>query len=95
MTPQRWQKVKEICHLALDRKPGQRTEVLVEACSDDQGLRHEVESLTPSSKLWRSATMIARSSTLSGIEVSQWSLVRPKRRLWWSHSQPSSKGHTR
>ena len=48
MTPERWQKVKEICHLALDRESGQRAELLVEACSDDEGLRHEVESLTPS-----------------------------------------------
>jgi hypothetical protein len=51
MTPERWQKVKEICHLALDRESGQRAELLVEACSDDENLRHEVESLTPSSKL--------------------------------------------
>ncbi len=45
MTPERWQKVKELCHLALDRQAGERAAFLAEACSEDESLRREVESM--------------------------------------------------
>jgi len=45
MTPERWQKLKELCHSALEREPGQRAAFLAEACRDDAELRREAESL--------------------------------------------------
>jgi serine/threonine protein kinase/tetratricopeptide (TPR) repeat protein len=45
MTPERWQKLKELCHLALEREPSQRAPFLAEACRDDEELRREAESL--------------------------------------------------
>ena len=45
MTPQRFQRVREIYHAALDRQSDQRAVFLEEACSDDAELRQEVQSL--------------------------------------------------
>jgi serine/threonine protein kinase/Tfp pilus assembly protein PilF len=45
LTPERWQKIKELCHLALEREPGERGTFLAQACPGDEALRHEVESL--------------------------------------------------
>ena len=45
MTPERWQKVKEIFHSAIDRAPGERALFLANACGGDASLRTEVESL--------------------------------------------------
>jgi serine/threonine protein kinase len=45
MNPDRWQKVKEIFHAAINREAGDREAFLSNACGADQTLRHEVESL--------------------------------------------------
>src|SRR5256885_16934760 len=45
MTPERWQKVKEIFQSALDRAPYERSAFLANACGGDESLRKEVESL--------------------------------------------------
>ena len=45
MKPERWQKVEEIYHSALEREPVQRATFLNEACGGDESLRQEVESL--------------------------------------------------
>lgn len=45
MTPERWQQAKGILHQALELKPEQRSVFLDRACSNDDSLRHEVESL--------------------------------------------------
>ncbi|HZE69159.1 MAG TPA: protein kinase [Pyrinomonadaceae bacterium] len=48
MTPQHWQKVKEIFQSALGRAPGERSAFLASACGGDEALRQEVESLIAS-----------------------------------------------
>ena len=48
MTPERWQRVKEIFQTALDRAPGERSAFLAQACGGDEALRKEVESLIAS-----------------------------------------------
>ncbi len=45
MTPERWQRVKEICQSLLDLKPSRREELLEEMCAGDQSLMREVRSL--------------------------------------------------
>jgi len=45
MSPDRWQKVKEIFSSALKRRPEDRVAFLSEACASDASLRSEVESL--------------------------------------------------
>ena len=45
MTPQRFERVREIYHAALDRPSDQRAVFLEQVCSDDAGLRQEVLSL--------------------------------------------------
>src|SRR6185369_8219365 len=45
MTPERWQQVKAIFNSAIRCLPEERNPFLSEACSDDPGLRVEVESL--------------------------------------------------
>ena len=42
---QRWQRIEEICHEALERSPDERALFVHEACAGDAALRAEVESL--------------------------------------------------
>lgn len=49
MTPERWQKVKEIFHAALDCAPAEREAFVTSACDGDDDLRRQVESLLASS----------------------------------------------
>ena len=48
MTPERWQQVKEIFNSAINYRPEERGSFLSEACSGDENLRKEVESLIAS-----------------------------------------------
>src|SRR5688572_12060464 len=48
MTPEDWQQVKQIFNSALEYQPGARAEYLSRACSGNDSLRHEVESLIAS-----------------------------------------------
>jgi serine/threonine protein kinase/Tol biopolymer transport system component len=50
MTPERWQKVKEIFHAALDKPAFERMDYVARACNGDDELRNEVESLLASSE---------------------------------------------
>ena len=45
MEPERWQKVEQLYHAALEREENERDAFLREVCAGDEGLRHEVESL--------------------------------------------------
>src|SRR5215207_7515352 len=45
MNPERWQRIKELFHGALERAPGERHAFLDAECAGDRGLRAEVESL--------------------------------------------------
>jgi len=45
MTPERWQQIKRLCELALDREPDERAAFLSEACAADPELRQQVKDL--------------------------------------------------
>ena len=45
MTPERWQRVKDLCQRALEREPPDRGAFLAEICLDDHELRRDVEAL--------------------------------------------------
>src|SRR5216117_890030 len=45
MDPERWRRVEELYHCALDRRPCERDAFLLEACASDEQLRREIESL--------------------------------------------------
>jgi hypothetical protein len=45
MTPERWQQIEKIYHPALELEESQRLAFLEKACSGDEALRQEVESL--------------------------------------------------
>ena len=45
MTPERWQRVKELCDLALARDPRERNAFVAELCREDAELRHDVETM--------------------------------------------------
>src|SRR6185436_18053094 len=45
MNSQRWQKVEELFHAALEKDPGARAAYLDEVCNGDSELRRDVESL--------------------------------------------------
>ena len=48
MTPERWQRVREIFQSALEREPSQRAAFLAGACAGDEALRRQVDSLIAS-----------------------------------------------
>ncbi|HSK63448.1 MAG TPA: serine/threonine-protein kinase, partial [Pyrinomonadaceae bacterium] len=48
MTPERWQQVKEIFNSAINYRPEDRSQFISQACSGDEDLRSEVESLIAS-----------------------------------------------
>jgi serine/threonine protein kinase len=45
MTPERWQRIEEIFHLALDHTPDERQRYLDQVCLNDQQLKQKVQSL--------------------------------------------------
>jgi serine/threonine protein kinase len=45
MTPERWQRIKELFHAALERQPDERTSFLAGRCAGDAALLAEVASL--------------------------------------------------
>jgi serine/threonine-protein kinase len=45
MTPERWRKLDELFHAALERGTERRAAFLAEACDGDDELRHELESM--------------------------------------------------
>jgi Tol biopolymer transport system component len=45
MSDDRWSRVEQIYHAALERTPEERAGFIAQACSSDSGLRREVESL--------------------------------------------------
>jgi Tol biopolymer transport system component len=50
MTPERWQKIEQLCNAALEREASQRGAFLAQACQGDDELRREVESLLKQEK---------------------------------------------
>jgi eukaryotic-like serine/threonine-protein kinase len=50
MTPERWQKIEQLCNAALEREASQRGAFLAQACQGDDELRREVESLLAQEK---------------------------------------------
>ena len=48
MTPERWQEIERLYHLAREKDPGERENFLEKACGGDEFLRSEVESLLAS-----------------------------------------------
>jgi eukaryotic-like serine/threonine-protein kinase len=48
MTPERWQQVKQIFNSAINYRPEERSSFISQACSGDEELRSEVESLIAS-----------------------------------------------
>jgi eukaryotic-like serine/threonine-protein kinase len=50
MTPERWQQVRGLLHEAKELAPERRSAFLERACSDDQSLRQELESLLASAE---------------------------------------------
>jgi len=55
MTPERWQQIRDVLEQALELAPGERSAFLNRACSSDQSLREEVETLLASSDDLRSS----------------------------------------
>src|SRR6185503_16497143 len=45
MKPERWQRVKQLCHSALETSASERAAFLDQACAGDEALRREVETL--------------------------------------------------
>jgi serine/threonine protein kinase/tetratricopeptide (TPR) repeat protein len=67
LTPARWQRIKELFGLALERESDQRAAFLQQACGDDSELRAEVESLLESAESYGAATSeVFKSVTLPG-----------------------------
>ena len=51
MTPERWQRIEQLYHDALEHPMDERSAWLAEACSDDESLRREVEVLLEANEM--------------------------------------------
>jgi eukaryotic-like serine/threonine-protein kinase len=58
MTPERWQQIHDVLEKALELAPGERSAFLNQACSSDQSLRQEVDTLLASSDDVRSSFLL-------------------------------------
>ena len=47
MTPERYERIEQLCHQAMERPAEERAAFLEAACAGDEALRREVESLLP------------------------------------------------
>src|SRR6267143_4328876 len=45
MTPERWERIKQLYHNAGARRPGERLAFLAESCAGDEDLRLQVQAL--------------------------------------------------
>ena len=70
MTPERWQKVKDVFDEAVQRGPASRLQYIRERCGDDDELRREVESLLASDLPTGSLLDNALTETGSGLPAS-------------------------
>jgi len=50
MTPDRWKRIEDLLHSALEHKPAERAAFLDESCAGDESLRKELESLLESNE---------------------------------------------
>ena len=48
MNPERWKRIDELFHAALELNPTERAAFLAEACKDDHTLQGEIEALIAS-----------------------------------------------
>src|SRR5213594_1039423 len=48
MHPERWQRIDQLFHLALEQEPNRRTGFLAQECAGDESLRSQVEALISS-----------------------------------------------
>jgi serine/threonine-protein kinase len=55
MTPERWEKVRDVLGQVLDLPPEERSYFLDDACHNDRSLRSEVESLLSADEKARSS----------------------------------------
>jgi serine/threonine protein kinase/Tfp pilus assembly protein PilF len=67
MTPERWKKIGEIYHAALELLPSQRESFLDQACAGNEELRREVESLIAAEE--RAGDFIASPALKDAVEI--------------------------
>jgi serine/threonine protein kinase len=75
MTPERWQQIRDVLGKALELAPGDRSAFLNQACSSDQSLRQEVETLLASSDGVRSSFLQSapmRERLVSGTKLGEY-----------------------
>jgi serine/threonine protein kinase len=78
MTPERWQRVKELFEEAMDREPAERPAFLQEVCAGDEALREEIESLVVEQELagdFMKNPVMHFHSTLAGKKILQYKVM--------------------
>src|ERR1044072_7834727 len=86
MSPERWQQIKALLALALERDPRERAAFLDEACAGDAALRREVETLldsyAPSEDFIESpafevmAESLAESTLVPGTSIGHYQIIK-------------------
>jgi len=61
MTPERWQRIRELFHATVERNADERSAYLVSACAADPSLRADVEKLISSHE--QAASFLERAET--------------------------------
>ena len=71
MKPERWQRIEQLFHAALDREPSERAAFLDYECAGDESMRREIESLLASASRMnaRSARRTSRADLLQEEQI--------------------------
>ena len=73
ISPERWQKIEQLYHTALEREPGVRSAFLDQACQGDVDLRREVEALLAAAEQQESTVTLAAPLAVSqGVEIAHY-----------------------
>ncbi len=80
MTPERWQRIKEVFESALQVEPAQRRAFISNACRVDESLRQQVESLIDSHE--RTGTFIDSPAYQAAAKFLVDSTIENRRTSW-------------
>jgi serine/threonine protein kinase len=78
MSPDRWQQIEHLYHLALDQEAGSRAAFVANACGGDEALKREVESLLEAgdgADSYLEIPAVQLEANARGREDSRWSLA--------------------
>jgi serine/threonine-protein kinase len=87
MTPERWERVRDVLGQVLELAPEKRPQFLENACANDPSLRSEVESLLSSDESARSSFLQSPPTPLAALTKKEPGWETTKSSRWWAQAE--------